>query len=82
VALAGGVQLWRYDDADGDGARGFGDVPWGVVSGETAAPQGNLGLTLAVGSLGGDVLVVGAPRSSLPGMDHGAAYVCELEEAE
>jgi hypothetical protein len=70
--LAGGVGIWRFADT----TTGFESHPWGLVVGETQLPGGNLGETLATGSLrGSPMLLLGAPLSDVGGViDGGAAY--------
>jgi hypothetical protein len=81
VSLAGGVEVYRFQDDDGDGVWGLETIPWGVVSGETAIPGGSLGETLVGGVLEGEaVLLIGAPDSDLIGLDQGAVYLARWSE--
>lgn len=75
VDFAGGVSLFRYDP----GAAGLDPVPFALVGGETHVPGGWLGQALAGGQIAGvPTLVVGAPRSSVQGLELGGAYVVRV----
>ncbi|MEQ1505260.1 MAG: integrin alpha, partial [Myxococcota bacterium] len=77
---AGGGSLVRWVADAGLGAPGLDPVPFAIVGGETAIPNGDLGDTLGFGFDGGTpVLAVGAPLSSELGLQIGAAYAVRFE---
>jgi hypothetical protein len=75
----GGVVIHRWvEDALG-GLPGLDAVPWGMLGGESVRPLGSLGAVLEAHDIDGvPTLLVGAPISSLNGLDVGAGYVLPL----
>lgn len=72
VSLAGGVEIYRYED-------GLEERPWGVVSGETSAPRGDLGSVLLGAAINDTpTLLIGAPRSNGNGLDQGVVYAVPI----
>jgi hypothetical protein len=80
VRFAGGVMVYRWTDDTGDGLPGLDPVPWRVIGGETALPGGAFGETLSAARSGArGALLVGAPLSSVGGLQQGAAWVAPVE---